>query len=841
MRAESDESVGAARRAKGAIRGALRQWWVLYLIALACSHLVEWALHEDARTIPAVENTVVIPAMADDGPIGSEQVRMALRRWGETTGEDRPLVILLHGSPGLASNFSRLGELLAAHEYEVVAPDLPGFGRTIGPTPSLSIRAHARAVLAMMDRMGVRRAHVVGWSLGGAVGLHMADLAPERMATLTMLASAGAQHTEGSGDYSFEHAKYALGMVVFTAMPELVPHFGLLRGDGAWLASMRNFRDTDLRPMAELMRRLETPTLILHGRYDPLVADWAAEEHHRLIPTSRLVMLDAGPFLVSHLLPFMHADETAGYLVEFFKRHDEPGVAPLTGAFVQDGAEPRPAMFGLIGSGLARVPRELPWWVSSLGIVLAAVVLPRTTTAASGLAIGLMRLDIGVAMVGIVLGRGVRLRPRRSARRWVALLAGVPFLLVLLLLLAPPFVIALFERLGESGAVMGVLAITATLIVISWTPMLFTWKGRRRLRAKFSRARHHEYWPSWALYLLLVPHFLRLSIRHRGPLVFTACNPAIGCGGGVIGESKHAIMQGLAHAGEAALRTVLIEAGGPSADRARATLDAIASDPGLGGLPAVLKPDAGQRGHDVFIARTERDVREYFKRVRRAVVVQRFHPGPRECAVLWCRHPDGPRQTPGGERVGFIFAATRKEFATVVGDARSTIERLVYAHARYYRQADALLAPMGETATRVPHEGEHVEVSTIGNHSRGAEFRDGADLITPELERVIDEISAAFPAPPGGGLDSGRYDLRYACDDALRRGEGFAIIELNGVTGEPTNLYDPDRSLGWALSIMCRHWETMYRLGAVRRRMGHRPIGVLQLARMLISFRRSAR
>ena len=836
MRGVSDESGGAARRARRAMPRAVRKWWVLYLIALAASHLVEWVSHEDAGTIPSAENTVVIPAMADDGPIDSEQVRMAYQRWGEATGEDRPLVILLHGSPGAASNFSSLGSLLAVDGYEIVAPDLPGFGRTIGPTPSLSIRAHARAVLAMMDRMGVRRAHVVGWSLGGGVGLHMADLAPERMATLTMLASVGAQHTEGSGDYSFEHAKYALGMVVFAVIPELVPHFGLLRGDGALLASMRNFWDTDQRPMAELMRRLETPTLIMHGRYDWLVADWAAEEHHRLIPTSRLVMLDA-----IHFLPFSQAGTTAGYLVEFFDRHDAPGVEPLTGALVEPGAEPRPAMFGWMGSVLARMPRELPWWISSLGIALAAAALPRTTIAASGLAIGLMRLDLGVAIVGIVLGRGVRSRAKRSVQRWVALLAGIYFFLVLLLFLAPPLVRALWERLGESGAVLGVLAITATLIVISWTPMLLTWKGRRRLRAKFSRARHHEYWPPWALYLLLVPHFCRLSIRHRGPLVFTACNPAIGCGGGVIGESKHAIMEGLAHTGEAALRTALIEGGGPPADRARAALDAIASDPGLGGLPAVLKPDAGQRGDDVFIARTERDVREYFNRVRRPVVVQRFHPGPRECAVLWCRHPEGPRQTPGGERVGFIYAATRKEFPTVVGDGRRTIERLVYAHTRYYRQADALLASMGETATRVPREGERVELSTIGNHSRGAVFRDGADLITPELERVIDEISAAFPAPQGGGLDAGRYDLRYACDDALRRGEGFAIVELNGVTGEPTNLYDPDRSLGWALSIMRGQWETMYRLGENRRRTGHRPIGVMQLGRMLISFRRSAR
>ena len=122
MRAQADESAGAARRAGGAVVRALRKWWVLYLMALAGSHLVEWAWHDDARTTPAAANTVVIPAMDDNGPIDSEKVRVALRRWGDGTREDRPLVILLHGSPGSASNFARLGPLLAAHEYEVVAP-----------------------------------------------------------------------------------------------------------------------------------------------------------------------------------------------------------------------------------------------------------------------------------------------------------------------------------------------------------------------------------------------------------------------------------------------------------------------------------------------------------------------------------------------------------------------------------------------------------------------------------------------------------------------------------------------------------------------------------------------
>ena len=96
-----------------------------------------------------------------------------------------------------------------------------GFGLSDGDLPDLGARAHAHYMLAMMDAEGVDRAHVVGWSNGGAVALNMADIAPARVASVTMLASVGPQETEGSGSWLFEHAKYTLGRVAFWALQRL--------------------------------------------------------------------------------------------------------------------------------------------------------------------------------------------------------------------------------------------------------------------------------------------------------------------------------------------------------------------------------------------------------------------------------------------------------------------------------------------------------------------------------------------------------------------------------------------------------------------------------------------
>jgi hypothetical protein len=45
------------------------------------------------------------------------------------------------------------------------------------------------------------------------------------------------------------------------------------------------------------------------------------------------------------------------------------------------------------------------------------------------------------------------------------------------------------------------------------------------------------------------------------------------------------------------------------------------------------------------------------------------------------------------------------------------------------------------------------------------------------------------------GFYFGRFDVRFNSEDELRKGEGFRIVEANGVTSESTNLYDPDYSV----------------------------------------------
>lgn len=812
----------------------------LYVVLTVGSNL--WLSALDPESRPEEKRSGVrVPVMTRDGVApGGASALIHVYEWNPSGG--RAPVILLHGSPGGGANFVSLAPALGGADRRVLAPDLPGFGLSDGDLPDLGARAHARYTLAMMDALGIERAHVVGWSNGGAVALNMSDLAPERVASLTLLASVGAQETEGSGSYVFEHAKYKLGRALFWTLQRLTPSFGLFGApsDTRWL---KNFDDTDQRPLREIMGRLTTPTLILHGRHDFLTADWNAERHHELTPTSRLVMLDA-----SHFIPFMQTEEAGEVMLAHFARHDTPGVEPIT---TYDNRCPRPQRAGLgrVWEWLIVSLRGVHWVVWIVALAPLCMVAPRVMTAALALLVAAMTLDFGVATAALWAGAAVRLARdpdrRRSPACWLGRVVLIPLLsLTLVWLLAHGALPNPARILTPDDGLLGLafrfwgLGIVASIalgaLALALARLLLTPAGWRTIRLLPDRARRLEFWPTWALYLAISPRLLRLARAHGGLRSFTCANPGIPNGGGIVGESKLDILHALNRANAPALPAIAIE---PGKDRIERAIRAIEQSPELGAWPVVLKPDVGQRGAGVTIARTPEDARRFFARHRGRAIAQRFHPGPVEISLLWIRDPAHVENDPGQDRLcGRIFSVTRKRRNTVVGDGRRSVARLVRADARLRHQRGVLLTGVDDPA-RVPGEGEAVELGAIGNHAKGARFSDGADLITPRLERAIDDIARAYRGVGGGGLDYARFDLRAPSEQDVRDAENLAIIELNGVTGESTNLYDPERPTAWALGVLGDQWEALARVGHARRRSGARPIGCLALAWVLIASR----
>jgi 3-oxoadipate enol-lactonase len=96
------------------------------------------------------------------------------------------VMVLLHAFP-VTARMWRPQLLTPPARWRLIAPDLAGFGETddrAGEPPALD--DYALDVLALLDRLDVRRAHVGGLSLGGYVTLAVARLAPDRVTGLVL-------------------------------------------------------------------------------------------------------------------------------------------------------------------------------------------------------------------------------------------------------------------------------------------------------------------------------------------------------------------------------------------------------------------------------------------------------------------------------------------------------------------------------------------------------------------------------------------------------------------------------------------------------------------------------
>nr|WP_286207089.1 alpha/beta fold hydrolase [Thermomicrobium sp. CFH 73360] len=115
-------------------------------------------------------------------------------------GQGQP-VIFLHGSgPGVTAWANwRFAVPALADQFDCIAPDLWGFARSGHPDPPpVGARAWmdlwVEQVIALMDHLGIERAHLVGNSMGGAIALHLLHRHRERFGRVVLMGTAGAPH-----------------------------------------------------------------------------------------------------------------------------------------------------------------------------------------------------------------------------------------------------------------------------------------------------------------------------------------------------------------------------------------------------------------------------------------------------------------------------------------------------------------------------------------------------------------------------------------------------------------------------------------------------------------------
>jgi membrane protein DedA with SNARE-associated domain len=383
------------------------------------------------------------------------------------------------------------------------------------------------------------------------------------------------------------------------------------------------------------------------------------------------------------------------------------------------------------------------------------------------------------------------------------------------------------ERTVGTGWLAGLVVAVLLIACMQMAILLLT--NRRTLAIRCARAVRFEFWPTWAIYAPIIPWAAWNALRHGGFRTITAVNPCWP-DSGMIGDSKQAGLDALDPQFVSPSFLLSPDASGhfdaAAIDAAVHHLAATGwtgADPRRWAHPVVVKPDAGARGFGVKVIGDELAFRALLGELRSPHVVQRFEPGACEVGLFFIRDP-GATWDP--EAPGRLFSICHKRFQHVVGDGHSTLRELIMRDRRLRLQESVFFDRFEARLDDVLPAGMSLRMGNAGNHAQGCLFVDGEDLRTPALERWVVQACAR-----ARGFHYGRLDVRFADEDACRRGDGGMILEVNGVASESTNMYDPSFGALRAWRIMRRHWSAAFRIGAAQRAAGVHGLGLCGLLR----------
>lgn len=303
---------------------------------------------------------------------------------------------------------------------------------------------------------------------------------------------------------------------------------------------------------------------------------------------------------------------------------------------------------------------------------------------------------------------------------------------------------------------------------------------------------HWEYWPFLVVYIPIYFLWIFYSLKAKSLFFFNTSNPTIK-NGGFIMESKKAIYNLIPQPYYP--KTELIIEGTPLEEILK-----IIEDSGIQ-YPLIAKPDIGLRGSAVKKIHNQEELESYSSRANFDYLVQDLIPFEKEVGIFYVRYPN--------EKTGRITGIVSKEFLIIEGDGFSTTEELIKRNPRYELQLKSLQLEYGKTLFNILPKGEKLNLVPYGNHARGAKFVDRSHWISPQLTATINEMCLQIP-----GFYFGRLDVMYNTWEALKNGNNFSVVELNGAASEPTHIYDPRHSLFFAWKELARHITYMYEISA---------------------------
>jgi len=318
---------------------------VLAFVLLGCVALTWWLWTPDRSRSDLEKKYLAAPG--DMQQVGAWRLHVR-----DSGPRDASAVIMIHGFGASLQTWDGWAAQLG-RSHRVIRLDLPGSG--LSPPDPASDYTDGRSIallLALMDKLGVQRANIVGHSIGGRIAWTFAALHPERVDRLVLVAP------DGFASPGFEYGQAPKVPAVLGAMRYVLPkavlkaslkpayadpamltrdlvdrYDDLIRAPGARQALLDRMRQTVLVDPRPLLATIRAPTLLVWGERDEMIPLANSADYLNAVANARLVS-----FARSGHLPQEEAAADSVAAVERFlaeaqpsalgSRNDSPGRAP---------------------------------------------------------------------------------------------------------------------------------------------------------------------------------------------------------------------------------------------------------------------------------------------------------------------------------------------------------------------------------------------------------------------------------------------------------------------------------------------------------------------------------
>lgn len=262
--------------------------------------------------IDAYVDSYEMPEIEDDEDTGPAyefaDLSIGRIRYAERAGDGAP-VILLHGFGGDLDNWLFNIDAIA-ESAPVYALDLPGHGQSVKTVANPDLDKIVATVVEFMDHVGVAKAHLVGHSKGGLVAGQTAIDHPDRVASLTLICSAGLG-TEINEDYiegfvsaaSRKELKpklrylFADESLVNRSMVDDLLKYKRIDGVQAYLQSLKAALfagGKQARAIGEGLQALDIPLLVIWGAEDAIIP----VAHAKAVPRADVEVIEGAGHMV---------------------------------------------------------------------------------------------------------------------------------------------------------------------------------------------------------------------------------------------------------------------------------------------------------------------------------------------------------------------------------------------------------------------------------------------------------------------------------------------------------------------------------------------------------------